>query len=122
MDELPFNSSFTESMDLFDNIALRKEVVILKKLLENCRNQLKVMKTIVSTLDQDIRNADEGQEIIKGYMNNIYKRIEGIEKTTQLIIENDTTYNAIVKQIDLSSPRGANRILLPSIDEIFSEK
>ena len=122
MDELPFNSSFTESMDLFDNIALRKEVVILKKLLENCRNQLKVMKTIVSTLDQDIRNADEGQEIIKGYMNNIYKRIEGIEKTTQLIIENDTTYNAIVKQIDLSSPQGANRILLPSIDEIFSEK
>ena len=122
MDELPFNSRFTESMDLFDNIALRKEVVILKKLLENCRNQLKVMKTIVSTLDQDIRNADEGQEIIKGYMNNIYKRIEGIEKTTQTIIENDTTYNTIVKQIELSSPRGANRILLPSIDEIFSEK
>ena len=36
MSELPATSRFTESTDLFDNLALRAEVVILKKLLDNC--------------------------------------------------------------------------------------
>ena len=121
MNELPANSRFTESQDLFDNLALRAEVVILKKLLDNCRKQLKVMKTVVSTLDVEVRSAEEGNEIMKEYMLNIYKRVECIEKTTELIMNNDATYQAIVKKVGLSVPHGTNRVLLAPINEVFSE-
>ena len=121
MNELPAKSRFTESDDLFDNLALRDEVVILKKLLDDCQKQLKMMKTVVATLDKQLQSSEEGQNIMKGYMDNIYKRIECIEKTTELIENNDAVYNAIVKKVEISVPRGVNRIILPSIDEVFSE-
>jgi sugar-specific transcriptional regulator TrmB len=121
MNELPAKSRFTESDDLFDNLALRAEVVILKKLLDDCQKQLKMMKTVVATLDKQLQSSEEGQNIMKGYMDNIYKRIECIEKTTELIENNDAVYNAIVKKVEISVPRGVNRIILPSIDEVFSE-
>ena len=121
MNELPAKSRFTESHDLFDNLALRAEVVLLKKLLSDCQKQLEVVKTVVATLDKQLHSAEEGQNIMKGYMDNIYKRIECIEKTTELIRSNDATYHAIARKV-IHSPRGANRVILPSIDEVFSEK
>ena len=121
MSELPGKSRFTDSDDLFDNLALRAEVVVLKKLLNNCRNQLKVMKGVVSILDKQLQSSEKGQDIMKGYMDNIYKRIECIEKRTELIGNNDAVYHSIVKNVEISAPRGINRIILPSIDEVFSE-
>ena len=79
------------------------------------------MKSVVATLDKQLHSSEQGQDIMKGYMDNIYKRIECIEKRTELIGNNDAVYNAIVKNVEISVPRGTNRVILPSIDEVFSE-
>ena len=120
MSKLHSDSRFTDIEDIFDNLALRAEVVSLKKLLDHCRHQITTMKGVISTLDQQVRSSEEGQNILKEYIDNIYKRIHHIEKTTELIMDNDTCYRKIIQEVALPTSQGKNKILLPPIDEVFS--
>jgi len=120
MSELRSDSRSTRQEDIFDNLALRAEVVTLKKLLGHCRAQISTMKTVIGTLDEQVRSSEEGNDILKGYMDNIYKRIHHIEKTTELITHNDTCYQRIMREIGSPTSQGKNKILLPPIDEVFS--
>ena len=135
MSKLESESRSTDPGDIFDNLALRAEVVTLRKLLDHCQSQISTMKEVIAAVDEQVRLSDEGHDIIKGYMDNIYKRIHHIEETTELMTHNDTCYRKIMEDIapvmsysknskigrnrNQSNSRGNSRIQLPPIDEVF---
>ena len=132
MSKLASDSRSTDPGDIFDNLALRAEVVTLRKLLDHCQKQISTMKEVIAAVDEQVRLSDEGHNIIKGYMDNIYKRIHHIEETTELMTHNDTCYRKIMKEVapvvsysknsrnrHQSNSRGNRKIQLPPIDEVF---